>query len=117
VLDKLLVEQQAGDMELLLKVEDTFDIPAFGGLVVVPGPLAQDYGGAAKLEVQLRMPNGSTVQAMLTVQWISQTPPPKELRWGCVFQELSKADVPVGAEVWYEPDAQPVAAADGFAAR
>jgi len=92
-------------MQLLLKVEDIFDIPAFGGLVVVPGPLARDYGGPAKLEVQLRRPNDSAMQALLTVKWISQTPPPKELRWGCIFQGLSKADVPVGTEVWYEPDA------------
>lgn len=104
-------------MKLLLRVEDTFDIPAFGGLVVVPGPLAKEYGGPAKLEVQLRMPTGTAVQAMLTVQWFSQSPPPKELRWGCVFHGLSKADVPVGTEVWYEPDAQPLAAADGYAAR
>ena len=104
-------------MNLLLRVEDTFEIPAFGGLVVVPGPLAQDYGSPANLEVELRMPNGSAVQATLTVQWISQTPPPKELRWGCVFRGLSKSDVPVGTEVWYQPAAQPFAPADGFAAR
>lgn len=104
-------------MNLLLRVEDTFDIPAFGGLVVVPGPLAQDYGGPAVVAVELRKPNGESAHAMLTVQWISQTPPPNELRWSCVFRGLAKSDVPVGTEVWYQASAQPIAAADDFAAR
>jgi len=104
-------------MNLLLTVEDAFDIPAWGGLVVVPGPLAHDYDGPDTLEVQLRKPDGSVAHATLTVQWISQTPPPKELRWGCIFRGLSKPDVPVGTEVWFHTAAQPVAPADGCAAR
>jgi hypothetical protein len=31
-----------------------------------------------------------------------QTPPPKERRWACMFRELSKAEVPLGTELWYE---------------
>lgn len=96
-------------MNLLLRVEDTFDIPAWGGLVVVPGPLAQDYGGPGTLEVQLRKPDGEVTNATLLVQWNSQTPPPTELRWGCIFRGLSKSDVPLGTEVWFDTAAPLVA--------
>jgi hypothetical protein len=86
-------------VQLLLTVADTFAVTNTG-LVVVPGPLHDDYKGPGKVEAELRKPDGSVSRAILTVQWFFQTPPPKEPRWGCVFQELSKTDVPVGTEVW-----------------
>lgn len=89
-------------MKRLLTIQETFDIKSWGALVVVPGPLADEYTGAGMLEVQLRKPDGTTSHATLTIQWISQTPPPKERRWGCLFHGLSKSEVPVGTEVWYE---------------
>ena len=87
--------------KLLTTVEDAFEITG-RGLIVVPGPLAKDFPGAAKLLAELRRPDGSVLSAPLQVQHFFQTPPPKEYRWGCVFPTLSKRDVPAGTEVWVD---------------
>lgn len=80
-------------------VEDTFLITG-RGLVVVPGPLIDDYSGPGPVQVELRKPNGTITLTELTVQLFHQTPPPKEYRWGCVFLSLNKEDVPLGTEIW-----------------
>ena len=85
----------------LLTVEDTFQIEG-RGLIVVPGPLLGDHVGPRELQVELRKPNGTTSHAVLSVMHSFQTPPPKEHRWVCMFKQLSKAEVPLGTEVWYE---------------
>ena len=87
--------------KLLMTVEDAFEI-AGRGLIVVPGPLAIDFPGAANLQAELRRPDGSIASAPLLIQHYFQTPPPKEYRWGCSFPTLSKQDVPVGTEVWVD---------------
>lgn len=88
-------------MKRLLTVADTFDITHLG-LVVVPGPLPDEYSGPRKLEVELRKPDGSVGYATLTVQWFFLVPTPKEPRWSCYFTGLSKSDVPIGTEIWYD---------------
>ncbi|MBB4097301.1 hypothetical protein [Sphingomonas kyeonggiensis] len=85
---------------LLLIVEDTFDIPSLGGLIVVPGPLQQDYHGPLELSVVLKKPDGSEQFDTLRMQHVFQTPPPKELRWVCRLTGASKNDVPIGTQVW-----------------
>ena len=84
----------------VLTVDDLFDIPAFGGLVVVPGPLQEDWQGGLDHRVILKRPDGTAVEADLTMQHVFQTPPPTELRWTCLLRGVSKDDVPVGTEVW-----------------
>jgi len=93
-----------------MAVEDTFDITG-RGLVVVPGPLAKDFAGPAKVQARLYRPDGSWLAAPLLIQHHFQTPPPKEHRWACVFTTLSKQDVPTGTEIWLD-GAQHFAQAD-----
>jgi hypothetical protein len=82
-----------------MTVEDSFQIGG-RGLVVVPAPLVSEYEGPLKLSVKLLRPDGSELNAELHISHVFQTPPPKELRWGCVFPRLSKQEVPIGTEIW-----------------
>jgi len=84
-----------------LTIEDTFLVTG-RGLIVVPGPLENEYSGPTELNVELKKPNGSVSSAVLLLQHFFQTPPPKEYRWGCVLKGVSKEEVPVGTEVWVE---------------
>lgn len=83
-----------------MTVADVFDIQAWGGLVVVPGPLIAEGPARAEGPVLLKRPDGSTVTAVLRMGEIFQTPPPKERRWGCVLKGVEQADVPIGTEIW-----------------
>lgn len=83
----------------LMTVEDSFQI-AGRGLVVVPAPLVQEYAGPTKVPVKLLRPDGSELETELHISHVFQTPPPKELRWGCVLPKLQKQDVPIGTEIW-----------------
>ncbi|NMN88315.1 MULTISPECIES: hypothetical protein [unclassified Novosphingobium] len=87
-------------MRPIIIVEDVFDIPGWGGLIVVPGPAVAD--GMARLEgpVSLRRPDGSTIAAVLKMAEVFQTPPPKERRWTCLLLGIDKTEVPIGSEVW-----------------
>jgi hypothetical protein len=87
-------------MTRILTVEDVFDIPSFGGLVVVPGPLMADEPSRPEGPVILRRPDGSQLPASLKMQQIFQTPPPKERRWACILSNVEKSEVPVGTEIW-----------------
>ena len=85
----------------LLTVEDSFQTSSKDlGLIVVPGPLQDEYPGSSPIQVELRKPDGSTQRATLHVSWMFQTPPPKEYRWICHFRDLLKGDVPIGTEIW-----------------
>ena len=63
----------------VLTIEDVFDIPAFGGLVVVPGPLPHDWNSGLNHRVLLKRPDGSAIEADLAVQHVFQSPPPKDM--------------------------------------
>lgn len=65
--------------KLLMTVEDSFAI-ASRGLVVVPGPLTEEFAGPASLNVELRKPNGSIAHALLLIQHQFQTPPSHQHR-------------------------------------
>lgn len=82
-----------------MTVEATFLIND-RGLVVVPGPLMDEYHGPASVQVELRKPDGTRIRADLTIQFFFQRPPPKERRWSCIFPLLQKEDVPVGSDIW-----------------
>jgi hypothetical protein len=48
----------------LLTVEDVFDIPS-RGLVIVPGPLENSYVGPREVTVRLMLPNGDEKSASM----------------------------------------------------
>ena len=85
----------------LLTVEDAFDITG-RGLLVVPGPLVSEYVGPRRLSVTLKPPGGGQKAAILTLEHVFLTPPPREQRWGCRHSEVVKSDVPVGTQIWTE---------------
>jgi hypothetical protein len=85
--------------EHLLTIEDTFEIPG-RGLVIVPGPLVSDYTGPKRQHVTLKFPNGDAKRTLLMLDHAFQTPPATERRWHCRLGDVAKSDVPVGTEVW-----------------
>ena len=87
----------------LLTVEDTFDIPAFGGLVIWPGPLEAEYDGPREMDVSLELPDGTARVACLRIPtvFLKYLSPHTERRRTCVLTGVSKADVPPGTSVWY----------------
>lgn len=88
----------AGMSQALLTVEDVFDVNG-RGLIVVPGPLQDEYTGPRQFPVTLRTPEGIERSATLTFEHMFQSPPPKEHRWVCLLRGVTKADVPFGTEV------------------
>ncbi len=87
-------------MNPLITIEDVFDIPAWGGLIVVPGPLVADGPARPEGSVLLKRPDGTTMSAVLRMGEVFQTPPPKERRWACLLKGVQTADVPIGTEIW-----------------
>lgn len=85
--------------EVFLTVEDVFDITG-RGLIVVPGPLQDEYDGPRQFPVTLRTPEGTELSATLTLEHMFQSPPPKEHRWVCFLRGVTKTDIPIGTEVW-----------------
>ena len=83
----------------ILTVEDIFDIPS-RGLIVVPGPLEDTYDGPRELKVRLLLPNGQNTLASLHLEHVFQSPPAKENRLGCILKGVTKTDVPIGTEIW-----------------
>lgn len=92
-------EPKGATVGRLLTIADTFFILG-RGLVVVPGPLEEDFSGPRNMEVELRRPDGSVSQVQLTVTYHFQSPPSMERRGSCALEVRSKAEVPIGAEVW-----------------
>ncbi len=86
---------------VLLTVEDRFHI-AGRGLVVVPGPLLNEFPGEALVAAELHRPDGTSLVAQLSIQYDFSIPPPKERRWACCFRSLNKDDVPIGTEIWVD---------------
>lgn len=82
-----------------MTIEDVFDIPSFGGLVVVPGPLKTEWTGPLEMLATLQRPDGTTISATLKMQHVFQTPPPKEDRWACLLHGVEKEAVPLGTKV------------------
>jgi hypothetical protein len=83
----------------ILIVEDTFEISG-RGLIVVPGPVLEDYDGPAELPVEIKRPDGSVLRATLHFTQAFLIPPPKIRRWELIFRRLAKSDVPIGSEIW-----------------
>lgn len=82
-----------------LTIEARFQLKG-RGLLVVPGPLLEDFSGPATLAAELRKPDGTTRAAELSIIYIFIKPPPRERRWACILKGLRKDDVPIGTEVW-----------------
>ena len=87
----------------LLTVEDVFDIPG-RGLVVVPGPLVESHASPAQIAVILKRPDGQELEATASITFQFQTPPPKEHRLAMILKGLPKSDVPIGTEIWFTID-------------
>ncbi len=87
-------------MKPFITVEDAFDIPGWGGLIVVPGPLVADGPARREGPVLLRRPDGSTLSAVLRMGEGFQTPPPKARRWVCLLKGVEKDQAPIGTEIW-----------------
>ena len=85
----------------VLTVDAVFDITG-RGLVVVPGPLEKDYVGPRELAVRLILPDGDEKLASMRLEHCFQSPPAKESRFACILKGVTKADVPIGTEVWAE---------------
>ena len=71
--------------------------------IVVPGIPIEQFPEPTDLEIELSRPDGSTHQAILSLQHEFITPPPELLQYACIFRDLAKEDVPVGTEIWHKP--------------
>lgn len=96
-------------MRRLLTVEDAFLIRG-RGLLVVPAPRLEEVHGPATFSVELRRPEGATTAAELTLWFEFLSPTPRVPRWAVCLRGLTKADVPIGTEIWCD-DAHAVAGA------
>jgi hypothetical protein len=90
-------------MRRLLTVEETFLVSG-RGLILWPAPALEEVRGPGDIQVELRFADGAVRTATLSVWHEFFTPPPKVRRWSCVFPAFSKADVPVGTELWCADD-------------
>jgi hypothetical protein len=89
-------------MRRLTTIEDLFQVTG-RGLIVVPGPKKSEVAGGTDIPVELRLPNGSVLQARASLQHVLQSPPPPPhiaAQWGCMLSGVAKEEVPVGTEVW-----------------
>lgn len=68
----------------LLTVEDTFLITG-RGLIVVPGIPIDQFPKATDLHVEVRRPDGSVDQAVLSLMHQFITPPPEVRRYAACF--------------------------------
>jgi hypothetical protein len=66
----------------LLTVEDVFDIPS-RGLVIVPWPLENSYVDPREVSVRLMLPNGDEKSASMRLERLFVSPPPQERRFAC----------------------------------
>lgn len=89
----------------LLTVEDVFDVPG-RGLIVVPGPLVDSFSKLGQIEVLLKLPDGQEIEATAQVELQFQTPPPKEHRLLVTLKRLAKSNIPIGTEIWFLMDAE-----------
>lgn len=87
----------------LLTVEDVFDITG-RGLVVFPGPRVDTFSSPREITVRLVRPDGVTLDATASITHVMQTPPPKEHRYAVIIREITKSEVPIGTEVWFDID-------------
>jgi hypothetical protein len=90
---------------LLLVVEDTFAISG-RGLIVAPDV---DLGDAHQrsLNVELRRPDGTQLQAEVLAQvpFLNPPRPVDRTRHVITFAQLAKTDVPIGTELWITDEA------------
>ncbi|MEO8701970.1 MAG: hypothetical protein ABI867_18135 [Kofleriaceae bacterium] len=86
-------------------MEDTFAITG-RGLIVAPDV---DFGDqrTRHLNVELRRPDGTTVQAEAVAQVPFMNPPrlTEPPRHVLLFARLAKSDVPIGTELWISLEA------------
>jgi hypothetical protein len=94
-------------VKLLGKVEDSFDLPIIRRYrcVIMFRFLAADGRIRVKDEIQLRTPDGRVTETYVVafehLKYLQPAPPVDERPIGiCLPEEIKKADVPPGTEVW-----------------
>ncbi len=87
-------------LRLLVVVEETFAI-ADRGVIVAPDVDLGD-GSARSIAVEVRRPDGTTVQAeaRAEVPFVNPLRLPLRPRHVLRFATLTKADLPTGTEIW-----------------
>lgn len=100
-------------MELLSIVKDVFEISG-RGLVVVPGiPLTCEFVMQLGDALLLKRPDGTEASTRVTGIEMSSGPKPLPFRPLLLGSHLTKADVPVGTEIWIVAPLRPRHVAGG----
>jgi hypothetical protein len=84
----------------LFKVEDHFQLSKLG-LVVTPGIPLRCYDGPSLVDLFLKKPDGSEVEEKAQIYYSFPIPPPHRKMLTVLFPHLTKADVPIGTEIWF----------------
>jgi hypothetical protein len=97
-------------MRLMLRVDQTFAVRERGVVVAPFLPVAElaDVRFGVKVRVELRRPDGTrqTVLGSMNIPRIVRTEGPRLV--GCLLlHDIDKSDVPIGSEVWFEPESDP----------
>lgn len=86
-------------MNQIAVVEDTYEIS--GKRLVIESKNGLDgQFEAAEIPVEIRRPDGSILETSLRIERVFFTPASSDSRLEMILQNLVKADVPVGSEVW-----------------
>jgi hypothetical protein len=88
-------------MRWLLTVEERFPITG-RGVLVTPEPPLSALRGPVDVTASLRLPDGTTRDAVLAILIPMYSPPiPRPFKtFACLLKGLVVDDVPVGTEVW-----------------
>lgn len=90
-------------MKRLFTVVEVFELQD-RRTVVIPDDLPGQHSTAGSLPVELRRPEGSRFQATLRIEYAFQRPSARRDDRVLVFNDLSKADIPIGTEVWFSDE-------------
>ena len=94
-------KKRSGDARSrLLIVEDVFEAPG-RGLIVVPGPPLDAFPSPTELSVRLERPDGKVLEATASLTIPFQTPPAVDPRYAVILRGPAKSDVPIGTEIWF----------------
>jgi hypothetical protein len=87
-------------MRRLLVVDDAFNITG-RGVIVTPKIPAESFKGAIERQVELRNPDGKTLQARAAFAIPRDSKmDPNHPYFLCLVREISTDDVPIGTELW-----------------
>ena len=73
-------------------------------ILFCPGPRMANFPYGGFLHAELRRPDGLVIPAVLCVSPAFTSPPDFEHHLWCFLQGVLKAKVPLGTEVWFDPE-------------